>query len=145
MNEFDQFIKQNLKVKNYVRYTDDFIIVSDNKEDLVNLIPCISNFLIVSLKLNIHPKKTIILRYTQGVDFLGYISFPHHTLVRKKTLRRATRKINEKIVLYKNGNTDKKKLEATLCSYLGVLSHANAYRFSEDLKNDYFLSVNNTN
>lgn len=145
MNEFDQFIKQNLKVKNYVRYTDDFIIVSDNKEYLVNLIPCISNFLIVSLKLNIHPKKTTILRYTHGVDFLGYISFPHHTLVRKKTLKRATRKINEKMYLYKTGALEKEKLEATLNSYLGVLSHANAYRFSEKLKNDYFLSVNNTN
>lgn len=143
MNEFDQYVKHNLKVKNYVRYTDDFVIVSNNKDYLINLIPEISKFLKDSLKLNIHPKKITIRKYIQGVDFLGYISFPHHTLIRKITKRRATRKINEKIVLYKNGNTDKKKPEVTLCSYLGVLSHANAYKFSEKLKNDYFLSVNN--
>ena len=143
MNEFDQYIKQNLKVKNYVRYTDDFVLVSSDKEYLINLIPYISKFLKDSLKLTIHPKKIAILKYTQGVDFLGYISFPSHTLIRKRTKRRAVRKINEKIILYKSGNTEKKKLEATLCSYLGALSHANAYRFSEKLKNDYFLSVNN--
>ena len=38
MNEFDQYIKQNLKVKNYVRYTDDFVLVSSDKEYLINLI-----------------------------------------------------------------------------------------------------------
>jgi hypothetical protein len=57
-----------------------------------------------------------------------------------ETLRR---RIKEKISLYKSGSIEKKKLSATLASYLGVRSHANAYRSSEKLKNDYFLSVNN--
>jgi len=64
-------------------------------------------------------------------------------LIRKRTLERATRRISKKIVLYKARSLSKEKLEATLYSYLGVLSHANAYRFGEVLKNDYFLSVNN--
>src|SRR3989338_9127200 len=32
MNEFDQFVKHRLQVKNYARYTDDFVIVSDKKD-----------------------------------------------------------------------------------------------------------------
>ena len=34
MNEFDQFVKHELRVKYYVRYTDDFAIVSDNQYTL---------------------------------------------------------------------------------------------------------------
>lgn len=145
MDKFDQYMKHQLKVKYYPRYTDDFVIVSEDKEHLDNLKSDISRFLNKSLKLTIHPKKITIRKYTHGIDFLGHVSFPHHTLIRKRTLKRATRRINEKIVLYKTGALEKEKLEATLNSYLGVLSHANAYRFGEELKNDYFLSVNNTN
>ncbi len=143
MDKFDQYMKHELKVKYYARYTDDFVIVSENKEYLSNLKLDISKFLSESLRLTIHPKKITIRKYTHGIDFLGHVSFPHHVLIRKRTLERATRRINEKIVLYKAGSLEKEKLEATLYSYLGVLSHANAYRFSEKLKNDYFLSVNN--
>lgn len=34
MNEFDQFVKRELKAKYYVRYTDDFVIASDNEYTL---------------------------------------------------------------------------------------------------------------
>ena len=44
MNEFDQFVKHNLKVEYYARYTDDFIIISTNKAYLENLIIPIQNF-----------------------------------------------------------------------------------------------------
>lgn len=45
LNEFDQFVKQDIRVKYYVRYTDDFIIVADSKSYLENLIKPICLFL----------------------------------------------------------------------------------------------------
>ena len=57
MNEFDQFIKHKLKIKYYIRYADDFVILSDNKKELENLIFPISKFLFENLKLQYHPKK----------------------------------------------------------------------------------------
>jgi hypothetical protein len=53
------------------------------------------------------------------------------------------RKINEKILLYKKEEISKDKVHATLMSYLGVLSHADTFRFSEKLKNEYFFNVSN--
>ena len=144
MNVFDQFMKNDLKVKHYARYTDDFVIVSEDEDYLVNLIPKINYFLEEKLKLRIHPNKISINRFNRGIDYLGYVLFPHFTLIRKRTKKRVLRKINEKILLYKNSEISKEQLESTLMSYLGILSHADAHRFSEKLKNDFFFNVSNS-
>ncbi|HQB57251.1 MAG TPA: reverse transcriptase/maturase family protein [Candidatus Paceibacterota bacterium] len=143
MDVFDQFIKHDLKVKYYARYTDDFVIVSESKEYLVQLLPQIRSFLKEKLKIQIHPKKITITKFGRGIDYLGYVLFPHFTLVRKRTQKRALRKINEKILLYKKEEISKDKVHATLMSYLGVLFHADTFRFSEKLKNEYFFNVSN--
>lgn len=144
MNVFDQFVKKELKVKHYARYTDDFVIVSEDKDYLVNLIPNINYFLEEKLKLRIHPNKISINRFNRGIDYLGYVLFPYFTLIRKRTKKRVLRKINEKILLYKKSEISKEQLDSTLMSYLGILSHADAHRFSEKLKNDYFFNVSNS-
>ncbi len=117
LNEFDQFIKHKLKVKNYIRYTDDFIIVSNNKNYLESLIYPIDNFLKLNLKLFLHPQKTLVRKYSQGIDFLGYVIFPHYLVLRTKTKKRVFQRINNK----------------NLPSYLGVLSHANSYELTKRL------------
>lgn len=143
MDVFDQFMKHELKVKYYARYTDDFVVVSENKEHLLQLLPQMRSFLKEKLKIQIHPKKITITNFGRGIDYLGYVLFPHFTLVRKRTKKRAVRRINEKMLLYKRDKTSKDKVHATLMSYLGVLSHANTYRFSEKLKNEYFFNMSN--
>jgi len=144
MDIFDQFMKHELKVKYYARYTDDFVIVSESKEYLLQLLPQIQSFLKERLRVQIHPKKVAIAKFGRGIDYLGYVLFPHFTLVRKRTQKRALRKINEKMLLYKKEEISEDKVRATLMSYLGVLSHADTFRFSEKLKNNYFFNVSNT-
>ena len=123
--------------------TDDFVIVSENKEYLLHLLPQIRLFLKEKLKIQIHPKKVMITKFGRGIDYLGYVLFPHFTLVRKRTRKRALRKINEKMLLYKREEISEDKVRATLMSYLGVLSHADTFRFSEELKNSYFFNISN--
>jgi RNA-directed DNA polymerase len=144
MNEFDQYMKHILKVKHYARYTDDFVVVSDSREYLALLLPKLSHFLSQELKLGIHPQKVEIRKYSDGIDFLGYVIFPHHTKVRKITVRRISRRLNEKATLYKADKLEKEKLEASLMSYLGILSHADTHRFSERIKNEFFISVHSS-
>lgn len=135
MNEFDQFMKKELKIKNYVRYTDDFVIVSDDENFLKDLVPKIQDFLHKYLNLELHPSKVTIGTYRHGVDFLGYVSFPHYRALRKRTEKRMFRKLDEKIELFKQGEIDEERLKQTLQSYLGVLSHATARRLSRDFSN----------
>ena len=143
MDVFDQFMKHELKVKYYARYTDDFVIVSENEEYLIQLLPKIQFFLKDKLQVQIHPKKVTITKFGRGIDYLGYVLFPHFTLVRTRTKKRALRKLNEKILLYKREEISKDKVHATLMSYLGVFSHANTHKLSSRLKNDYFFNVSN--
>ncbi|QQG45419.1 MAG: group II intron reverse transcriptase domain-containing protein [Candidatus Sungiibacteriota bacterium] len=139
LNEFDQFVKHRLKIKNYVRYTDDFVIISDSKTFLENLIEPIRKFLHDRLALELHPRKVSIRKLHWGVDFLGYIVLPHHRLLRRKTKQRILRKLHKRVSEYKSGIITKRTLEQSLQSYLGVLSHANTHKFGNELKNKFWF------
>lgn len=139
LNEFDQFVKQKLKVKRYVRYTDDFAIVAGNKLYLESILAPIRSFLAKKLALELHPQKITIRKFHRGVDFLGYILLPHHRLLRTKTKQRIFRKLKKRIREYKNGAISKQTLEQSLQSYLGVLSHADTYKLGNELKDQYWF------
>lgn len=142
MNEFDQFMKHDLHIKHYVRYTDDFLSIGNEPTKLEALLKPIQGFLRKRLKLDLHPSKVEIRRYSKGIDFLGYVVFPHFQLLRKKTEQRMLRNIRFVITSYKQGLLTKERAEASLSSYLGVLSHANAHKLSEKLKNNFWIRMN---
>jgi hypothetical protein len=134
LGEFDHFVKHKLKVKNYIRYTDDFVIVGEDKNYLEHLIEPISKFLKENLNLSLHPQKLSIRKYRQGIDFLGYVVFPYHIAVRTKTKRRIFRKLRKYLKDYKDGTLSEETLRQSMASYFGVLSHANSFRLGELLK-----------
>jgi RNA-directed DNA polymerase len=141
MNEFDQFVKHDLKVKYYVRYTDDFVIVSTDKRYLKELLDPFQKFIKDKLKLSLHPQKCSILSTGQGVDFLGYVVLPHYRLLRSKTKHRIFRKLKYQVTRFRRGEIDEHSLSQSLQSYLGVLSHAHTYQLSQDLKNHYWYWI----
>lgn len=113
MNEFDQFAKHTLKAKYYIRYADDFVILSNDRAWLESLVPRIASFLDQRLALTLHPNKVFIETLGSGVDFLGWVHFPDHRVLRTVAKRKMLKRINP--------NT---KIETTR-SYLGLLSHGN--------------------
>ena len=78
MNEFDQYVKHDLKVKYYIRYADDFIILSQDKSWLEERLFKMGDFLSGELKLDLHPDKVHIKTIFSGVDFLGWVHFSRH-------------------------------------------------------------------
>ncbi len=120
MNKFDQFVKHKLKAKYYIRYADDFVILSQDKTWLENILSEISNFLKTKLSLNLHPNKVFIQTLSSGIDFLGWVHFPNHRVLRTIAKKRMFRTIK-----IKNFNTD------TVQSYLGLLSHGNCQILSQ--------------
>ncbi len=135
LDELDQFVKNNLRVKHYVRYADDFVFISDSREYLLSLISPVQQFLKKELDLELHPGKIIIGKFRSGVDFLGYIIFPKHILPRTSTKRRLMRRIRNKVLDFKAGKITEESLNQTIQSYFGFLMHANAYKFKEKLQN----------
>ncbi|MDO9230979.1 MAG: reverse transcriptase/maturase family protein [bacterium] len=123
LNELDNFVKRELREKYYLRYADDFIILSSEKEQLEKLVLIIDNFLQTNLKLHLHPSKVSIRKIHQGVDFLGAVVFPTHIILRTKTKKRMLRKIRARKKELKAGIIDEKYFNQSLQSYLGMLTH----------------------
>jgi len=92
MNEFDQFVKHKLKAKHYIRYADDFVIFTSDKQKLFNLVSKIANFLENNLKLSIHPQKIFIKTIASGLDFLGWVHFSEYRILRTATEKRIFKK-----------------------------------------------------
>lgn len=113
MNEFDQFAKHVLKAKYYVRYADDFVFLSHDRTRLESLLPRIQTFLHHRLALQLHPNKVSIKTLSSGVDFLGWVHFPDHRLLRTSTKRRMFKALKGEPTL------------ETIISYRGMLSHGN--------------------
>ena len=114
MNKFDQFVKHKLKVKYYVRYADDFVILSRDKQELEQVLRYIVVFMRERLKLELHPDKVYIKTFASGVDFLGWVHFPDHRVLRTSTKRRMLRR-----------TAGLGEDSPTVQSYLGLLSHGN--------------------
>lgn len=119
MNEFDQYVKHVLKQKYYIRYADDFVIMHHDKNILENILPKVQGFLSEKLKLTLHPNKVFLQTANSGVDFLGWVHFPNHRVLRTNTKKR----------MFKNVGCCKGN-EAVINSYLGLLSHGNAHKLS---------------
>ena len=135
LNELDQFVTNSLKIENYIRYADDFVILSTNRNYLINLIPAIGKFLKLKLGLQLHPNKIFLRKIKSGVDFLGYVVFLYYILPRTKTKRRLISKIKSRINDYKEVKISEIKLNQTIQSYFGYLSHANSYKLRQELAN----------
>jgi retron-type reverse transcriptase len=123
MNEFDQFVKHDLRVKPYVRYADDFVLMSRYKSELEDWLELIRNFLSDRLALDLHPSKVSIETLASGVDFLGWVHFPDHRVLRPTTRRRMMRNLV--------GSTS----EQTPVSYMAMLEYGSARRLASEVNN----------
>ena len=79
----------------YLRYCDDFIILSSDQHHLRCLTDKISIFLANHLQLELHPKKVILRKLRKDIDFVGYVFFSHHRLVRTKTKQRMKKRLKK--------------------------------------------------
>lgn len=119
MNEFDQWVKRKVHVQHYVRYADDFVFLHEERTYLEKLIPTIETYITDALKLSLHPDKVSIATFASGIDFLGWVHFPDHRVLRETTKRRMLKRLDEHVT------------EAVVQSYVGLLSHGDARKLSK--------------
>lgn len=124
LDKLDQFIKHKLKVKHYVRYVDDFVLLSDSPELLRQYQQNIEAFLARELKLFAHPAKTILRPVSTGIDFVGYIVRPDYILIRKRVAGQWR---------YKMDTTHGKARQQANASYLSHAKYANSRSFTKKM------------
>jgi RNA-directed DNA polymerase len=131
LNALDQFVKHHLKVKHYVRYVDDFVLLSESKAQLESWKDQIAVFLEQTLQLSLKADSKLA-SITQGVDFLGYVVYAQHRLVRQRVVQHCKAKLaqwhRERGCKSRVRHRDFEKLQALVGSYWGHFEHADSVR-----------------
>jgi len=126
LDALDKFVKETLRAKHYIRYMDDFVILSPDKAFLHDAIRQIEDFLIRELGLKLNPKTTI-LNAKNGIDFCGYRHWADHKKVRKTSVQRMRRTIKA----YRDGKISEESFNKSIQSWLGHIQHADAFTLRE--------------
>ena len=136
LNELDYFVKQKLGVKEYLRYMDDFLLLSQSKNELHKWKHEIKNFLQDELKLELHERKQLIFPAYIGVDFLGYVSWTDHRRLRKRNIKRFLKRLK---IFEKRTDIPYEHIRGSIMSWKGYSKYANAYNLNQSIIERYPL------
>lgn len=92
LNELDQFVKHRLKVKRYIRYVDDAVILDESPQRLNEILAEIRAFL-PRIGVRLNDSKTILQPIDRGVDFVGQVIKPWRRETRRRTFNEALRRV----------------------------------------------------
>ncbi len=134
LDKFDWFVKKQLKIKYYFRYADDFAIVSQDQKYLECLVVLIKDFLNKKLDLELHPQKVEIKKFSQGIDFLGYVVLPYYITLRTKSKKKMFSKIKENKIKLNQGLVSRDFFDQSMQSYYGMLKHCKSHKLKKRLQ-----------
>lgn len=138
LNELDQFVKRKLKMKYYIRYMDDFLILHDDKREIHDMLNIVKEFLETELKLNLN-NKTSIRPVSLGIEFVGYRVWSAHIKLRKSSTMKMKKRLKYLQKQYSKGKINLDRVNCTVQSYLGILKHCDSYALRNKVFNNYVL------
>lgn len=138
LNGFDHFVKEQLKISQYVRYVDDFALFSNHANLLAEARPAIENYL-AELRLKIHPIKSQLFETHHGSTFLGFRVLPDRIRVRTENLRRAKRRLRHLQASYTAGKIPLSRLNQSLQSWFAHLDQGDTYRLKQNILTDLYF------
>jgi len=134
LDPFDHFIKEELGQKFYIRYMDDFVIMGQEKSELWAVLASIERWLNERLALRLNPKRVVVTPLSRGVDFLGYVIYPHgYKRVRRRNVVHVRRRLQKLEAEYAHGAISFAHARSSIASWLGLATHAAAFRLSKEL------------
>jgi len=139
LDQLDHYVKDQLGVKLYVRYMDDFVIVGPSKAALWEVHDAIADYLEQDLGLQLN-HKTDVFPARHGVDFCGYRTWTTHRLPRKRTVKRARRRFRRLARLYREGEVDLEDIRPQVTSFIGYMQRCDGRRTLEGVLGDLVLT-----
>lgn len=139
LDPLDQFCKRVLGIKRYIRYMDDIIILDNDKERLKGYGRRMIHFLEERLHLNFN-NKTALRPVRVGCEFVGFVIYNDHVILRKSTTLRMKRTLRKTRQDYHDNLITFKEANATMQSYLAMLSHVDCKKFKEKLLDEFVLT-----
>ena len=137
LHELDLFVKHRLKAKYYLRYVDDFVILHEDEKTLQQWKDEIDEFLNETLKIELHPEKSRIIRAEQGVTLLGFRIFHRYKLLKKSNARRILKRLDKFEEKYSRRETSSSEALLSLEGWLAYARFANTYGLRKEVVDRY--------
>lgn len=123
LSELDHIVKEQFGVRYYYRYADDIVVLASSKDELSGILIAMNHYLYDNRRLAIKSNYQIFPVDSRGIDFVGYVSYHTHTLMRKSIKQNFCRAVAK---LNKQGSVSKKEYKIRVCSWLGWAKHCNS-------------------
>lgn len=138
LNELDRYVKHELRQHYYIRYMDDMLVLSDNKQALHDIKDKIARFLETELHLKLNKKSGIRPVYL-GIEFVGFRIWATHRKLRKSTSKKLKRGLRNLKRLYADRKRTLSELTPSIMSYFGIMRHFDSYRLRVKIAEDFVL------
>lgn len=121
LDEFDHFVKEKMHAKYYIRYMDDFLIISDDQEYLKDCAKRVKEQL-KKIKFTLNEKKTRVYPLKEGIEFLGFHFYLTETgkvlmLIKSENVKRERKKLLRLVEKSKRGDMPKEKVDESYASW----------------------------
>lgn len=133
LHPLDMYIQQELKIGDYIRYMDDFVLFSKDKNVLKKQAKRVRAFLKDTLNLQLKEKATFFNQAPNGLSFLGTRIFPKLIRIKSENLKRLIKGIKRSLHLFERGILNKQQFLDSLNSRWAHLSKHNSYRLRQDI------------
>lgn len=141
LNELDQFVKNKLKIRHYLRYMDDIAIFSNSLAELHHVRAMIELFAKEFLKLDFN-NKTTIGKISQGITFIGCRIYPGHRKIASSTKKKMKKSLLREAKRYASGRTTLDHANNVLMSYYGILCHVESDGLMRWISENFVLQKN---
>jgi len=140
LSGFDHFVKEQLKVRKYLRYVDDFALFSDDHGFLAAARPQLEAYL-ATLRLVMHPIKSQLFETRLGANFVGFRVLGDRIRVRASSLRRARRRCRGLQHDFHSGELTLPDLAQRLQCWEAHLQHGDTQRLRRRIFDDLVFVV----
>ncbi|NGZ12019.1 MAG: RNA-dependent DNA polymerase [Nitrospira sp. LK70] len=123
LDDLDQYIKQSLHVRPYLRYVDDMVVLDHGKARLAEIRAAVRERLAID-RLQLHPHKAQVSPVADGLNLLGYVVYPSRRRLRSDNGHRFARRVRRMAQIYRTGRLEWTKVRASIQSWMGHAQHA---------------------
>lgn len=141
LDGYDHYAKEKLRAKYYIRYMDDFMIISHDREYLEGCVEKTVKY-IEGLKFEINRKKTKVYRLSEGIEFLGFKYTLTETgkvlmFIKPENVKRQRRKLRRLVAKSKRGLIPKEKVDESYAAWRNHASKGNTYNLLQRMDKYY--------
>jgi len=143
LHQLDVEVKQNMQVKQYIRYMDDFCIIHHDKNYLHSARAHIEDWLQENLQLRTNHKTQVTPVANKNglaLDFVGYRIYPTHRRLRRDSIKRIKTSLKRLQRHYAEGRIDHEHIRPVVHSWIAHAAHASTERLREKLLNAFPFS-----